>query len=84
MYFSFGGYDFDSDEVIHVAWTDQADIRPPKGLEYLEALAFRGARWWTVDEIEQSQSAFLPTRLPEFVRDLVEDRLPDPPISLDD
>ncbi len=46
--FSFGGIDFDQDEVIHVAKTDQTDIRKPQGLEYLEALAFQGARWLVV------------------------------------
>ncbi len=83
VYFSFGGYDFDSDEVIHVAWTTQTKLNSPKGLEYLEALAFKGARWWTVEEIEQSSSPFLPPLLPQLVRDLAEDRLPEIPIRLD-
>lgn len=81
--FSFGGFDFDSDEVIHVAWTSQAELKPPAGLEYLEALAFMGSRWWTVEEIESSSSPFLPPQLPNLVRDLVENRLPNVPIRLD-
>lgn len=83
VFFSFGGYDFDSDEVIHIAWTAQSELRPPAGLEYLEALAFKGSRWWTVSEIEQSESPFLPPQLPKLVRDLVEDRIPNRPIRLD-
>ncbi len=83
VFFSFGGYDFDSDEVIHVAWTEQTELKPAAGLEYLEALAFQGARWWTVDEIEASASAFLPPQLPQLVRDLVEDRIPQEPVRLD-
>jgi len=61
--FSFGGYDFEQNEVLHVAITDQTEIREPEGLEFLEALAFRGARWWTLEEVQSSQEPFLPPRL---------------------
>lgn len=80
--FSFGGYDFEQNEVLHVAWTDQTDIRPPQGLEYLEALAFRGARWWTLDEVLASEEPFLPARLPELLPRLVAGDLPNPPIDI--
>ncbi|MBT4010250.1 MAG: NUDIX domain-containing protein, partial [Actinobacteria bacterium] len=45
--FTFGGYFFDSDEKIHVAWCDGGEYRP-QHLEALEAAAFLGARWWGV------------------------------------
>lgn len=80
--FSFGGYDFEQDEVLHVAWTEQTDIRPPTGLEYLEALAFRGARWWTLDEVVASSDPFLPARLAELLPRLIAGDLPDPPIDV--
>lgn len=80
--FSFGGYDFEQDEVIHVAWTDEIEIGEPQGLEFLEALAFQGARWYTRDEVEQSNEAFLPPRLPQLIGALFDNDLPDPPIDI--
>lgn len=80
--FDFGGYHFDQDEVIHLAWTDQLELRPPAALEALEALAFSESRWWSVDEVTASTEPFLPPRLPELIGDLVAGRLPDPPLDL--
>ncbi len=80
--FSFGGYDFDQDEVIHVAWTDDTEIHRPQGLEYLEALAFQGARWWTLEQVLATDEPFLPPRLPELLGALVAGDLPDPPIDI--
>jgi 8-oxo-dGTP pyrophosphatase MutT (NUDIX family) len=80
--FSFGGLSFDQDEVIHVARTDQTEIKRPEGLEYLEALAYQGARWWTLDEVRGSDEAFLPPRLPELLPALVAGDYPDPPLDL--
>ena len=80
--FSFGGIDFDQDEVIHVAHTTETEIHKPKGLEYLEALAFRGARWWTLDEVEQVTAPFLPPRLPELLGRIVAGDYPEPPLDI--
>jgi len=80
--FSFGGLNFDQDEVIHVARTDQTEIRRPGGLEYLEALAYKGARWWTLDEVVNSDEPFLPPRLPELLPPLVAGDYPDPPLDI--
>ena len=80
--FSFGGYDFEQDEVLHVAWTTQIEIAKPQGLEYLEALAFRGARWWTLEEVQASTEPFLPACLPDLLPRLVAGDLPDPPIDI--
>ncbi len=80
--FSFGGYDFEQDEVIHVAWTDDLSINRPEGLEYLEALAFRQARWWPIAELAQSTEPFLPPRLPELVPGIAAGQLPEPPLDI--
>lgn len=80
--FSFGGYDFEQNEVIHVAWTDQTDVIDPQGLEYLEALAFQGASWWTREDIEASTEPFLPPGLPQLIGRLFDGDLPDPPIDI--
>jgi 8-oxo-dGTP pyrophosphatase MutT (NUDIX family) len=53
--YSFGGYNFDSVDHVHVARARTAQIgeyRPP-GLETIEALAFKGFRWWTLPELAE-------------------------------
>jgi 8-oxo-dGTP pyrophosphatase MutT (NUDIX family) len=50
--FDFGGYHFDQQEHVHVARGQGGEYRPA-GLEALEALAFKGARWWTLAELVQ-------------------------------
>jgi 8-oxo-dGTP pyrophosphatase MutT (NUDIX family) len=79
--FTFGGYHFDQHERIHVAWCDGADLdkAQPAGLEALEVLALGRPRWWPVDDLLASTDRVLPHRLREFLPDLVDGRLPDPP-----
>lgn len=79
--FTFAGLYFDQDEFIHVAWTDQTELVAPR-LEALEALAFSEARWWTLEEVLNAETAFLPPRLPELLPDLVDRNLPDPPLDI--
>jgi 8-oxo-dGTP pyrophosphatase MutT (NUDIX family) len=80
--FTFAGLYFDQDEFIHVATTEQRDIRPPQGLEFFEAMAFQGAAWWTVDEVLASSERFLPTRLQELVAFLSENGVPEEPLDI--
>ena len=80
--FDYGGYHFDQDEVIHVAWTEERTIREPQGLEALEALAYRGARWWPAGELNGAGEAFLPPDLPRLLPPIVAGELPDPPIDI--
>ncbi len=80
--FDFGGYHFDQDEVVHVAWTEQREIRAATGLEALEALAFQSARWWPWEELAASTESFLPPELPSLIEQLVEGPLPDAAIDL--
>ncbi|MEM8923781.1 MAG: NUDIX domain-containing protein [Actinomycetota bacterium] len=79
--FTFAGLHFDQDEYIHVAWTEQTEIRPGH-LEAFEAMAFQGADWWTLDEVLAAETDFLPPRLPELLPALVSGDLPDPPIDI--
>ena len=69
--FSFGGYRFDSDDHIFVAWLDDPGReRVATHLESLEAMAFSGERWWTVDEVVDAAregATFFPKRLPELL-----------------
>jgi 8-oxo-dGTP pyrophosphatase MutT (NUDIX family) len=53
--YSFAGYHFDSLDHVHVARARRAqlgDYQPP-GLEALEAMAFKGFRWWPVPELAE-------------------------------
>lgn len=79
--FSFGGYHFDSDEKIHVAWCDGGQYRPTH-LEALEAAAFLGARWWDVDELLASDEPVLPTLLRDYLAPIVAGDLPAEPIDI--
>jgi len=77
--FDFGGYHFVQRERIHVAWCGEAPEIRPAHLEALEALSFRGGRWWTLDELAASAVRTLPAALRTLLPDLVGGRLPDPP-----
>ncbi len=79
--FDFAGIHFESDEVIHVAFTDAPDDRGPRHLERLEELAFGEDRWWTVDEVVASTEPFLPPWLPELLPRLATGDLPSEPID---
>jgi len=79
--FDFGGYHFESDEQIHVAWCDGGTWQP-KHLEALEAAAFSGADWWSLDDLLASDKPVLPERLREFLPDLVAGTIPDEPIDI--
>ena len=79
--FDFGGLHFDSNERIHVAWCDGGDYAP-RHLEYLEAAAFRGARWWSLDNLLESDEPVLPERLREFLPPIVRGHVPAEPIDI--
>jgi 8-oxo-dGTP pyrophosphatase MutT (NUDIX family) len=79
--FDFGGFHFDQDEQIHVAWCDGGEVAPA-GLEALEALAFHDWRWWPLDDLLASDEPVLPFRLRELLPPLVAGQLPDEPIDI--
>jgi 8-oxo-dGTP pyrophosphatase MutT (NUDIX family) len=84
--FEFGGISFDQDEFIHIAWVKAGDdaTYAPKHLEFLEAAAFLGSRWWPVDELMASDVPVLPTNLRRFLPDLAAGNLPDEPPHVGD
>lgn len=69
--FTFGGYRFDSDDHVFVAWLDDPVAeRVPTRLESLEAMAFDDQRWWSVPEVAAvalDGGPFFPARLPELL-----------------
>lgn len=79
--FTFGGFYFDSDEKIHVAWCDGGEYRP-RHLEALEAAAFLGARWWTLSDLLSSHDPVLPALLREHIGPIVAGNLPKEPIDI--
>lgn len=83
--FRFGGFNFDQHERVHVAWLDRHgdDGRfAPARLEALEALAFDQHRWWSLDELLESDEPVLPHRLRDHLPDLVAGNLPDEPVDI--
>ena len=79
--YTFSGLDFKSDERIHVARCDGGEFRP-RGLEALEAAAFLGADWWTLDDLLANDEPTVPARLREFLPALVAGELPDEPVDI--
>ena len=79
--YTFAGYHFESDDRIHVAWCDGGEY-DPQGLEALEAAAFTGARWWTLDDLLADPEPTVPNRLREFLPGLVAGEIPDEPIDI--
>jgi 8-oxo-dGTP pyrophosphatase MutT (NUDIX family) len=97
--FTFGGYRFDQHEHIHVARIggasgqspeDQSsgyhgsDYRPP-GLEALEALAFKGFRWWEAPDLVALVAGggrIIPPWLPEQLPAVLASGLPAEAIDL--
>lgn len=80
--FRFGGYTFDQKERIHVAWSGHVEQIRPAHLEPLEAMAFKGARWWSLDELLGSDVATLPVNLRDHLGRLVDGDLPDEPVDI--
>jgi 8-oxo-dGTP pyrophosphatase MutT (NUDIX family) len=80
--FDFAGLHFDQQEYIHVARCDDDVEFRPTHLEWIEAQAFEGHRWWTLDDLLASDEPVLPPRLREFLPAVVAGDLPDPPVDI--
>lgn len=79
--FDFGGIHFDQQEYVHVARWLSGEYAP-KHLEALEALAFSGGRWWTLEDLLASDVRTLPSRLRELLPPIVAGDLPAEPIDI--
>jgi 8-oxo-dGTP pyrophosphatase MutT (NUDIX family) len=79
--FDFGGWHFDQDEFIHVAWADGGTY-DPQGLEHLEYLAFSAGRWWSLDDLLASDVRLLPGRLRELLPPILAGELPLEPLDI--
>lgn len=82
--FDFAGLHFDQDEYVHVARCANGQTYAPTHLEAIEAQAFEGHRWWTLDDLLASDEPVLPPRLREFLPAVVAGDLPDEPINIGD
>jgi hypothetical protein len=47
-----------------------------------ERAIYRDHRWWTLEQIEQSDEVFLPPGLPDLLRPIILGKLPPQPIVL--
>ncbi len=80
--FDFAMYHFKSDERIHIAYSSTSGEWDPKGLEALEAAAFEDGKWWSIDELLDSEEATLPQRLREFLPEIIKGNIPESPIDI--
>jgi len=80
--FDFAMYHFKSDERIHIAYSSTSGEWDPKGLEALEAAAFEDGRWWSIDELLDSEEVTLPQRLREFLPEIINGNIPESPIDI--
>ena len=80
--FRFAGYHFDQDEVIHVAWVTSTETEQAQGLELFEAMAFKGARWWSLEELLANDAPTLPPRLRELLPPILAGDLPSTPLDI--
>lgn len=84
--FDFGGFHFDQNELIHIAWYhldhDRDEDRRQLALEALEALAFRDRRWWSLGDLMASEEPTVPHRLREFLPSVINGVLPSAPVDI--
>jgi mutator protein MutT len=66
--FTFANIDFDQTEQIHRVVLPTAEAWDPKELEAIEAMAFVGATWWTIDDLLASDVKTAPADLRERLR----------------
>jgi hypothetical protein len=62
--------------------TGRFEPEPHLSPEQLRAEYVFGVRWWTLEEIEESEEEFAPTRLAGLLRALLADGPPGEPIDV--
>ena len=69
-------------EQIHLVRAPAFEPQPEWSAEALAAEGIAGQRWFTPDELAEPGAVFAPRRLPELVRDLLDDGPPDEPVDV--
>lgn len=82
--FDFAGLHFDQDEYIHVGTCENDPEFAPKHLEFIEAQAFEGHKWWPLDDLLASDEPVLPPKMRDFIAPIVAGDYPAEPIDIGD
>ena len=69
-------------EQYYLVRTPSFEPRPRLSWEQLNAEYVFGLRWWTPDELDETDELFAPRRLPELVRSLLQDGPPAEPVDV--
>jgi ADP-ribose pyrophosphatase YjhB (NUDIX family) len=80
--FPWAGITLDQREQVLLVRTPSFEPEPHIGHAGLEAEDVHEVRWWTLDEIEASDALFYPTRLGDFLRQLLHEGPPGEPIDV--
>jgi ADP-ribose pyrophosphatase YjhB (NUDIX family) len=80
--FPWAGRTLDQREQVVLVRVPAFEPRPALGREGLAAEDVHEVRWWTLAEIEASDSTFYPTRFAHFLRELLTDGPPGEPIDV--
>ena len=80
--FPWGGQILDQREQIVLVRVPSFEPRPQLTPERLAAEGVYELRWWALAEIEGSSETFYPTRLPHFLRKLLEEGPPQEPLDV--
>jgi len=81
--FSFGSGRWDGQsERIYLVRTPAFEPRPRLSRAELRAEGVTALRWWSAGELEAAEAVFTPRRLPELLRNLLDDEAPSEPIDV--
>jgi TDG/mug DNA glycosylase family protein len=69
-------------EQIYLVRTEAFEPAPEWSAEQLAGEGIHGQRWWAPEELEAPGRIFAPRRLPELLRDLVQDGPPPQPVDV--
>jgi 8-oxo-dGTP diphosphatase len=80
--FPWAGQMLDQREQVVLIRAPEFAPRPALGVERLAAEDVHEVRWWTLGDVEGSDAVFYPTRLGDFLRQLLQDGPPEEPIDV--
>ena len=79
--FTWNGQDYSQREVYYLVCTDCFQPILNKEVAPAETSAFRGFRWWSIDDIAESEEKFAPRNLHHLLQQLVQAGPPATPID---